>query len=95
MPYIFEIKDKSGRIIHLSEERLKHILSEHPALFNYTDELLKTLKEPIKILPSKSDENVKKYYKWLKNKRKYLIVVVKYLNNHGFIITSFFVGNIK
>ena len=36
-----------------------------------------------------------KYYKERESEAKYLMVVVKYLNSHGFIITSFYTNKIK
>ena len=50
-----------------------------------------------KITKYELDENVKYYYKYFKEREsaKYLLVIVKYLNDHGFIITAYFVRNIK
>ena len=98
MEYVFEIIDKSGRKIHLSKERWLHISTEHPELANYTEELKETLVNPTKITTYIYDENIKYYYKYLKESGlpiKYLLVIVKYLNGKGFIITAYFMRNIK
>jgi hypothetical protein len=96
MDYVFEITDKSGRKIHLSKERWnEHIKLEHPNIMN-TDELELTLKNPDKIIKINGDIN--HYYKHFKHKNyksKYLKIVVKYLNQHGFVITAYFVRNIR
>ena len=98
MEYVFEVIDKSGRKIHLSKERWTHINTEHPELANYFEELEETLVNPSKITTYIYDENIKYYYKYLKEPNlttKYLLVIVKYLNGKGFIITAYFMRNIK
>lgn len=39
MDWIFEIKDKSGRDVHLSRERWKHIMTEHSKLANKIEDI--------------------------------------------------------
>ena len=97
MTWIFEVEDNSSRKIHLSDERWKHLNQEHPEVAPYLEDIKETLKNPIKIIDYEYDENVKYYYKYFKEREeaKYLLVIVKYLNNHGFIITAYFVRNIK
>ena len=97
MAWIFEVEDKSGRKIHLSDERWKHLNQEHPEIAPYLEELKDILKNPLKITDYELDSNVKYYYKYFKEREtaKYLLVIVKYLNEHGFIITAYFVKNIK
>ncbi len=97
MTWIFEVEDKSGRKIHLSDERWKHLNQEHPEVAPYLEDIKETLKNPVKITEYELDENVRYYYKYFKEREsaKYLLVIVKYLNNHGFIITAYFVKNIK
>jgi len=98
MVWIFEVKDKSGRRIHLSGERWLHINQEHPEVADYLEELEETIKNPAKITTHSIDENVKYYYQYFKNREspaKYLLLIVKYLNGHGFIITAYFVKSIK
>ena len=97
MTWIFEVEDKSGRKIHLSDERWKHLNQEHPEVAPYLEDIKETLKNPLKITTYEYDENVKYYYKYFKERElaKYLLVIVKYLNEHGFIITAYFVRNLK
>ena len=95
---LFEIFDKTGRKIHLTEELWKHIMYEHTILSNRLNDLIDTLLNPLIIVSSSSDSKVRCYYKYYKNIRlnaKYLMVVVKYLNGSGFIITSFYTDKIK
>ena len=95
MEKVFETKDKKGRMIYLPKERWKHIIREHPLLTNKVEEIEKTIINPSFIKQSSYDENVKFCYTYDKKKEQYLLVAVKYLNSEGFIITSFYVKNIK
>ena len=95
---IFEIIDKTGRKIKLTKERWKHItspVSPHAYMTNYLEEIKQTLLEPNKITNSANSDTKVNYYKYYKIRKKYLRVIVNYLNGEGFIITSYFVGNIK
>lgn len=97
MAIIFEIIDKSGRKIYLTNERWKHIVAEHPEMQNKLEFIKETLINPHKIIDhSFSIDNLKYYYHHFKTtKYKYLRVIVKYLNGKGFIITSHFVNKIE
>jgi len=98
MNWIFEIIDKSGRKIHLSSERWSHINLEHPEVAPYFEEIKETLRKPTKITIFSHDKDIRYYYSYIKSRdspEKYLLAIVKYLNGEGFIITSYFVKNIK
>ncbi len=93
MNYIFEVADKTGRKIHLSKERWKHITSPtslHPYMTNYLDKIKETLERPLKIVIHTLDNKKADYYLYLKEKNVYLLVGVKYLNGGGFVTTAFF-----
>jgi len=95
---IFEVIDRSGRKIQLRKDAWKHISIEHPELSNYLEHIQDTLKISTKITDHGEDENIKYYYRYYKNRKssaKYLLAVVKFLNGTGFIITAYFVRNIK
>ena len=95
METLFQVKDKTGRIIQLSEERWKHILQEHPSITNI-EEIKNVLIQPLKITESKyNPEHVRYYYQYKKDTGKYLFVAVKYLNGKGFIITAYHMRNIQ
>jgi len=98
MDKVFEVVDKNNRRIHLSRERWKHIIHDHPEMSRKLDEVEEIVRNPLVIKESKYDESVRHYYKYLKNlkqKAKYLLVSVKYLNGHGYVITSFYVDKIR
>ena len=98
MDFIFELKDKTNRRIYLPRKTWSHIMRKHPYLSGYVEEIKETVQKPDKVIHSLADRNVRYYYKYYKQKNKpheYLLVVVKYLNNSGFIITAYFVSSIK
>ncbi len=87
--------DKSKRIIRLTQERWKHIAKEHPEIRDF-EEIKNALIFPFRIKPSKFDpEQVHYYYKFNKEKKRYLMIAVKYLNGEGFIITAYYMRRIK
>ncbi len=93
--HIFKIKDKSNRIIRLTKERWKHIAKEHPEIQDF-EEIRTALISPLRIKPSKYDpDHVHYYYKFNKEKKRYFMVAVKYLNGEGFIITAYYMRRIK
>ncbi|MEX2017405.1 MAG: PBECR2 nuclease fold domain-containing protein [Candidatus Pacearchaeota archaeon] len=77
--YIFEIKDKTGRKIHLTKERWSHITSPsspHSYMASYLEYIKETLIKPDKIINSFYDEINVNYYKYYKKNRKYLGIIV-------------------
>ena len=94
----FEVIDKTGKKIYLPKRSWAHIAKKHPIMLKYIEEIKSTLKNPTEITDYSLDENVRYYYQYIKSKEqpyKYLVVVVKYLNGKGFIITSYFEKRIK
>ena len=56
-----------------------------------------TLKEPDSVWYSSKEEN-HHFYKWFEAtpvSEKYLLVVVKFLNDEGFVVTAFFVSRMR
>ena len=96
MDSIFEVTDKSGRKIHLARERWNHINNEHPEVAPYLDDIKDALVRPLKTFQHEYDDKLHYYYKDFKQKQpRYLLIIVKYLNGNGFIITAYFVRNTK
>ncbi len=97
MAHFFEAVDHSGRKIHLSTERWAHINTEHPEISRYFQDFGEILRHPTKVVSYLYDEKVQyfyKYYKQRKSESKYLLIIVKYLNGNGFIISAYFVKHI-
>ena len=94
MKIIFELKDKTERIIYLSEERWNHIRQDHPKVRE--EEIHLTLQKPIKVINKRDNKYFYyQYFKYKKQPPKFLRVIVNYLNRKGFVITAYFVKNIS
>lgn len=91
---IFETIDKTNRKIYLTGERLKHIL-RHPNMINKLDRIKETLIQPIKITALEENSKICFYFRYYKELKQYLTIMVKYLNGKGFIITAYYVCNLK
>ena len=95
MNYVFEVKDKTGRKIRLTKKIWSKIRKKH---YEIEDEelIIETLNKPDKI--KDYDENIVYYYKYYKNRplpKRFLLVIVKYLNGKGIVVTSYFVDKIN
>lgn len=86
---IFEIQDKSGRLIHLSKKQYVHI-SEHSMLTNKIEQIKETIVCPDSIVQSPADLKVCYYFRFYKELSLFLLVVIKYLNGTGFVITAYY-----
>lgn len=94
MDVIFNTTDKTGRSIHLSKERWKHIRTEHGKIVE-PEEIEKVIINPLKITKSDRDPSVAWYYIYKKQRKRYLKVAVKYLNGEGYIITTHYTTKIQ
>ena len=88
-----DIKCVLGKKISFSKERYIHITIRHPELEGKGQEIIKTLTNADFVQESVYDKNVLLYYKLFG--KDYLVVAVKLLNNHGFIITAYMANVIK
>jgi len=98
MEIIFEIVDKTKRKIKLTRKQYSHICEKHPAVADYFEEIKESLQKPDTIINSYFDNDVYfyyKYYKNLKSPNKFILVIVKYLNGAGFVISAYFEKNIR
>ena len=76
----------------------EHIIRRHPDISSEKEKIIETLKKPDKITDSLKDEKVKFYYRHYKHRQssnKFMMVLGKYLNGEGFIISVYFVQRIK
>src|SRR3989344_6347204 len=98
MNIIFEVKDKTGRKLRMTDYNWHHIVKRHPEISSHKEKVIETLEKPDKINDSLEDEEIKYYYKYYKNllsPYKFMRVIAKYLNGEGFIISSHFVKAIR
>jgi hypothetical protein len=98
MSAIFEVIDKSGRKLRMTEWNWQHIVKRHSEISAEKEKTTETLKNPDKIINSLKDEKARFYYKYDKHRKsinKFLMVLVKYLNGGGFIISAHFMRTVK
>jgi len=91
-------KDKFGRTISLTDERLQHIITDHPEVLGPADKIEETLMFPSVVIKSEDDPYVWLYYKpytVFPKQKSFLVVIIKISNGEGFVITSFYVKNLQ
>ncbi|MBI4497587.1 MAG: hypothetical protein HY689_06810, partial [Chloroflexi bacterium] len=85
-------QDYEGRTIRLPDERLAHILEEHPEIRGLEWAIAITLAAPDHVIRSRSDAEVRLYYRWYTGLRvgeKYLCVVVKAGEGDAFVLSTY------
>ena len=90
--------DVFGNRIQLTDERLAHFTSSHPELRRQLRKMRQTLSSPEKIVRSRSDVDVRLYYRFYKSSpvgAKFLCVVVKSFDNDYFVVTTYFTDTVK
>ncbi len=96
MGIVFEVEDKAVRSVFMSQERWQHINQEHPEVAPYVEEIKEAVRNQAYVYAHDCDVSVRYYYRDVKQRHpRYLLVIVKYLNKHGIIITAYFAKHIK
>ena len=91
---IFETVDGNGRKIYLTDERWSHI-QRHENIVNIFDRITETLSKPTKIYFLEEDPRSYFYFRYYKDLKQYLKIIVSYLNGEGFIVTVYYTRNLK
>ncbi|MFQ6029523.1 MAG: hypothetical protein ACE5Q6_18760 [Dehalococcoidia bacterium] len=92
-----EITDLQGNQIRLTNERLAHILEQHPEMETMEWAIVETLESPDARIISQWDPSVMEYYKWFDNTTrggKFIRVPVKFQNGDAFVLTAHYVRRI-
>ena len=96
MNYIFEVTDKTGRKIRLTKRQWKHIMRRHPYMEKYLEEIKATIQIPDKITERPYNKcYYYKNYKHFKPPNRFILVIVRYLNGEGFVISTYLEDKIK
>lgn len=77
---IFEIRDKNGKLIRLTNKQHSHMMDEHAYMNKYIEEIKETLQKPDKISSYSFNPNVKYFYKGYKHldkPNKFVLVIAK------------------
>jgi hypothetical protein len=91
--------DKDGRPVRLTGERLEHLESDHPEMRGQVARIEQTVREPERVVRSRTDPDVELYYRMYPVTpvtRKYLCVVVKTMpERDAFVVTAYFTDKPK
>jgi hypothetical protein len=89
---LFEVVDILGKKVRTTKSYWENIIVlKHKDVKAKLDEIKLCLKNPELVERSKSDPDVYLYYRKIKD--HLICVVVKHLNRHGFVITSYLCKN--
>lgn len=94
MANVFEISDKTGRIVYLTQERWSHIVQHHPDMANKLEEVKLCLTKPTIIISHKYDDKSANYYRYQKETGDYILTIIKYLNGKGFVKSAFYTSKL-
>ncbi len=90
----FSVVCVQGRRVSVTEEYWQKIVTiKHPSMAGKDLEVQQTLTDADEVRESRSDPQVKMYYR--RYSAVHLCVVVKHLNGTGFIVTTYFTNRIK
>ncbi len=89
---ILLIKSQDGKLISLNYKQWKHIAYRHPEMSRRLYNIEETIRNPDYI---KTSEEKIKYYKYLKEEKKYVMVAVKVIEYEGFVLTSYLTSKIE
>lgn len=87
MANIFEVKTKDKRLIRLTEKQWLHVKQRHPEMVARAGDIEDAIANPT-VRVQHSDETTK-FYKPIKDEKKYIMVAVKILNGDGFVVTAY------
>ena len=91
---LFEVEDYSGIPVRTNETYWKKIKTEkHKELSVEKDAVIRTIQHPDDVYKSVQDEFIRLFYRKINGNT--LVVVVKYINNTGFVVTCYEISNVK
>jgi hypothetical protein len=95
---MLHFQDVRNRSIRLTDERLRHLETDHPEMAGQISRIAETLANPDLIVRSRTDSTVELFYKWYASTpvtAKFLCVVVKALPDDPFMITAYHTDAMK
>ena len=88
----------SGHSVRVSDERLAHLVGEHPEMAGQESLIEATLLNPDIVTQSDTDDQVKLYHRAISHPavgQKYLVAVVKCIEDDWFLLTAHFTDKVK
>lgn len=91
---LFEVKDAFGVHVRTTKNYWDKILRDkHTELKTTKYEVMETIHAPNEVFQSIQDPYIKLFYKRFKN--LYLVIVVKYIDSQGFVVTAYKTSKVK
>ena len=91
----FKVTSVLGKSIRTTDAYWDKIIREkHPIMRGKEEDVKKTIRNPDEVRQSKIDKNVFLYYRMVK-KMRYICVVVRHENRHGYVITIYLTEEMK
>ena len=90
--------DEHGNEVRFTGERLRHILRRHPEMASQVHRFAETLASPDAVRPSRSSPAVRLYYRLypdLRDRNRYVCLVVKRESSYPFALTAYLDRKIK
>ena len=87
-----------GVSIRVTDERLTHMIDEHPEMIGEEPRIAETLAEPDVVIQSESDPEVRLYHRVYNHPivgQKHLCAVVKWRSDDRFLLTAHFTDKVK
>jgi len=97
MASLLQATTPNGRVLKLTNEGWRHICTVHPELEGELEKVNQTMKSPDFIKQGNRADTFM-YYKFFPTTiiyRKYLVLVIKYLNTEGTVLTGYFTERIR
>ena len=92
------LSDYAGRQIRLTDERMEHIIAEHPEMAELIQIAKQTLAGPEQVIKSSSDPESMLYYRSYRATPvgdKLACIVVKSIDDDPFVLTAYFTDRVK
>ncbi len=91
---LFEVFDVFGKKVRTTKIYWKKISQEkHPELTVHYDSIIEVLQNPDEVYKSVVDDFIKIFYKKINGHT--LVVVVKYIQEYGFVVTTYETSKLK
>jgi hypothetical protein len=97
MATIFETTTPNGKMLRLTNEGWDHICTVHPELKKELNKMKQAMKTPDLIKQGNRADTLMLYKFFSKTivSPKHLVLVIKYFNTEGFVITGYFTERIR
>ena len=93
----FQARALDGRVLKLTNEGWGHVCTVHPELRGELEKVNQTMKSP-DLVKQGNRADTFMYYKFFPRtvvSPKYLVLVIKYLNTEGTVVTGYFTERIR